>query len=255
MKNYLNCTLIFVLQLMVLLPSSVYAKGVESGGGGGVVLVPHHAPVLMDYFTVIDSIADLPISTEVPSIANKASLLSFSIIKENEATIRKSNKAFDKAMGILESWSQMPYDVMSFEVLNAFTAPLVWNFTEQKLTAPPFYLPPGLPAEAEVAVAAYYAQVKNNVNVSISKTFWNQMSLNDQAGLLIHESLRQVQIGFKNGYDDEVLQRVTAIYLLCQPAGRLNYYMFYLLNNSSQSADFIYGDFKKIFTEECKERM
>lgn len=241
--------------LFIVLHAPAYSRtGTESGGGGGVVWIDSNRPVLMDFFTIIPTILNLPKSTsELASHIETATAAPLSITSENEAEITESNPAFAKSISILEQWRKMPFDSMSYLVLISLKFPLRWNYTDESLSAPPFYIAPNLPVGKKIEVVAYYSKSASApADVWISRIIWNQMSLDNQVALLIHETLRQVQIGFGNGYNDESLQRVTSIYFLCKPTGRLNYYMFYLLNNSPKNADKIYGTFNTFIEKECK---
>ena len=240
--------------VFMVIPWKVHAKkmGTESGGGGGIAWVGLKYPVLMDYFTIYKSVNELPVLNKEPFRVDTNGELSF-FIKDNQEEIYNSNPAFKSAHNILMKWQQIPYDVMSFSVAVAMSSPK-WIFTEKELHAPPFYIASAIPEDALVEVAAYYQFNKplKQIEVQISKRLWNQMQLNDQTGLVLHESLRHLQLGFGNGYEDETLQRVTAIYLSCKPNGRLNYYMSYLLNNSVATADELYGSFDNVIAKSCE---
>lgn len=254
MSKKLSFIPIVVVVIFLAMPWKVHAKkmGTESGGGGGVAWVGLKYPVLMDYFTIYKSVDELPVTNKEASRIDTDGDSSF-FIKDNSEEIYNRNPAFSNAYNILKKWQQMPYDVMSFSVAISMSSPK-WTFTEKELQAPPFYKAVTLPEDAQIEVAAYYQnnQESKLIEVQISKRIWNQMQLNDQTGLVLHESLRHLQLGFRNGYEDETLQRVTAIYLSCKPNGRLNYYMYYLLNNSVAVADDIYGSFDGVITKSCE---
>lgn len=198
----------------------------------------------MDYFTILDGVDDIPSSVEGTK-RNKVGKLS--------PTSIKSIPAFATANQIIGRWSTLPYDSMSYMVQTALHSPITWNFVDAEVTAPPFFLSDSIPSDSSVEAAAFYHVSKpTNAEVRIKRSVWNELTQNDQAGLLIHETLRQVQIGFGQGFDDQALQRVTAIYLLCQPTSRLNFYMHYVLSNSPQMADKIYGSFRTFVQTECK---
>lgn len=209
----------------------------------------------MDYFTIIQSVEELPAPEGIPAEQSRATRAPLILTEKNMGQIRQSNRGFALAIELLEQWAGLPFDTMSYTVFRAMQAPLAWNFVDQSLKAPAFFRAPGLPASAVTEVAAFYSKgAGSSAEVQIHRPIWNQLELLDQAGLLIHETLRQVQLGYGNGYNDEALQRATAIYLLCRPKGRLNYYMFYVLNNSPERADRIYGSFPTFIQSECDRR-
>lgn len=223
--------------------------GTESGGGGGVVII-NNKPVLMDVFTILNHDDTLPNLGE-PSYIQETQTLSIS--KENRDKILKSNNAFKTATQIVEKWLKLDMGTMNTVVNVSMLQPLRWSFVDHEVEAPPFYLAQGLPINAKTEVAAYYHFYdQKNVEVQINRLKWNEMDLLSQSGLILHETLRQVQIGLQGRFDDEALQRVTALYTLCKPVRRLNYYMFYLLANSPERADKIYGDFNSLVQTECK---
>lgn len=247
MKKYLLFALIYSFG------STSLIAGTESGGGGGVVWI-HSRPVLMDYFTLIESVEEIPESSlkEASRILEKKPR-TISLNAQNESEVFNSNKAFAEADNILNRWSKLHFDVMTSMVKMAMTAPLKWKFIDESLSAPSFYLSEAIPLKSKIDVAAFYHQEgPSDVEVHLSRPIWNLMDLKGQTGLILHETLRQVQIGFQHGFDDQALQRATAIYLMCEPNGRLNYYMFYVLSNSPEMADKIYGSFKSFMNSECR---
>lgn len=226
--------------------------GTESGGGGGVVWIKSQ-PILMDFFTMVDSVDELPVTPKEEASRIDVDSDVISINAKNVSDIQNSNKAFYEASRILNHWSGLPFDILNLTVDLAMRSPLRWKFVDENLQAPPFYLSPSIPSGSEVETVAFYRLYSDkDVEVLINRSIWNQMDLNGQAGLLIHEALRQVQIGYGHGFDDQGLQRATAIYLMCNPTRRLNYYMFYVLTNSPAQADNIYGPFRKFMASECK---
>lgn len=228
--------------------SVTVARGTESSGGGGVVVL-EGGPVLLDHFTLLDDAAKLLPDPRPKSTIPCAGTLPF-VVGDGMS----SDVAFDEAQAILRDWANLPNDVMSYSVARAMQSPLHWSFTDHPLEAPAMYLAPSLP-KGKVEVAAFYHYSRETGGqVWLQRLIWNQLLLRDQVGLVLHETLRQVQLGYKNGYDDEALQRATAIYLTCRPVGRLNYYMFYVLNNSPEMADRIYGDFASFVKKECRPK-
>ena len=241
--------LLITLSIGALLASTNLYAGAESGGGGGVVFLGE-TPVLMDYFTILDDVNNIPSSDKGQPVSKDS--LEVLITSENESNIRLNFKAFDKAFDVLDRWSSKSSGIISTMVRIGMESPVKWSFVDHQLDAPPFFIPKAMPEGLKTKVAAFYSNQMGNTKVSINKTLWNQLTLNDQTGLLIHEALRQTQIGMKNQFDDESLQRATAIYLLCNPSDRLNYYLFYVLSNNASSADSIYGPFYSFIKNECR---
>ena len=68
------------------------------------------------------------------------------------------------------------------------------------------------------------------------------MGIFSQAGLMIHETLRQQQIGWSHEFDEETLDRATALLMMCKPQSRLNYYLNYLIQNRPDIARSIYDE-------------
>lgn len=239
----------FVFASILMFGMSPCFAGTESGGGGGVVYVDGQ-PRLMDLFTMVSAADQLPWSAVTLGHRQENNRSRLVITAQNIEDVKQDYASFGLAITTLETWSKLPMDTISHSVLLAFRKPLTWEFTPLPLSAPPFYLAPSIPDSSITEVAAFYSTEARRVSLSIP--VWNQLNLQDQAGLLIHEVLRKVQLSYGNGYDDETLQRATAIYLMCKPTGRLNYYLFYLLNNSPASADRIYGAFDAFIAKECR---
>lgn len=234
---------LFLVTLLAVYSHTGFAGG-ESGGGGGVVRLAN-GPVLMDHFIVVDDASEIRRGNPGVPVHSPVTLGRKSIF---------SVDAFSRADSIIKKWSELRYDSLSNLVQTALHSTVNWSFVDTEITAPPFYLSPSIPQESSVEVAAFYQYSgPKSVKVNFRRSIWNELSLEDQSGLVLHETLRQVQIGFGNGFDDEALQRATAIYLLCRPTARLNYYLFYVLSNSPATADKIYGSFRTFFAGECRK--
>lgn len=95
MKTIFRHFLIIALFVITLLPVIANAKrGVESGGGGGVVWANLSHPVLMDYFTIINSVDELPTSSETPSRLEIPVVSDPLLINnDNEEEVKNSNNA------------------------------------------------------------------------------------------------------------------------------------------------------------------
>lgn len=241
-----------LLILSTLITPSFAHEGTGSGGGGGTVLV-NSRPVLLDYFHVLKSTdeSDYLSLSKLNAIQNPVSFE----FKNREKTkdIRNQIPAFDFALSTLEKWQDLPMDTISSTTIGVFMAPLEWSFTNDKLLEPHFFIPPFAPTESKVMTAAYYSMTsKGNFSVKIHLPLWNEMNLLNQSGLLIHEALRQMQIGLMSDFSDEALQQATVIYMMCKPKSRLNYYLFYVLMNGPELARKAYGNFDDILAKSCE---
>jgi hypothetical protein len=239
--------------LLTLMTSSFLSAGTESGGGGGVIWIDSH-PVLLDYFHVL-KLGDKSPYLQVSKVDGKLPESPFSFDESNVQDIKKINPAFKLALETLDKWQALPLDTISVMVRGAFEAPLLWNFTHKELTAPVFFRPPMILPNDPISVAAYYSMKKDQRSfiVNVYLPIWNKMNLLSQSGLLIHETLRQVQIGIANNFSEEALQQATVIYMMCKPKARLNYYLSFVLTNGPEAAKRIYGDFNQILAKSCDQ--
>src|SRR5689334_20117016 len=132
-----------LLLLMMSLSLSAF-PGTESGGGGGVIWVSEDQPVLMDSFTIVRSLKEIPfLVSEASRISEGQGPVIINDLTENQ--VRESNPAFEGAIEILNKWQALPFDMMSGFVLGSMKEPLSWKFSESPLVAPPFYLAANLP--------------------------------------------------------------------------------------------------------------
>lgn len=231
--------LLLSMACIVCLISPASRAGVESGGGGGV-LFRNSRPVLIDFFNIDFNFRDQDFFRD--KIASRLS----------ETQIRNTHSAFDLAFQILQPWQKLSYDIAGLTVLTAFYHPVQWSFVDKELQAPPVFLPKGISSSEKIQIAAYYSAAPHQFTVEISKPIWNQMGILSQAGLLIHESLRHLQIGLSRSFDEQTLQQATSILVMCEPKGRLSYYLQYLFMNRSDLAQALYGNFEDLMKSDCR---
>lgn len=225
-------------------------KGTESGGGGTTIL-QNSEFVLLD-FLQLDSNFTIPTNPQLggPSrLDMNEKVISFD--RTEESSVRKDNNAFHFALKIINQWIDLPFDLSGSTLSIAFHKPVIWNFTTDYLQAP-YHLPQGISSQQTFQTAAYYLMNLQEYRVFVSIPIWNQMSLLSQAGLLIHEALRHIQIGFSAGFNEKALQQATALYSLCQPNLNLSQYAYFLIQNRSDLAEKVYGSFEDIVSKECK---
>lgn len=231
------------------------SKGTESGGGGGVVF-RNSSYILLDFLNIDPEFQD---STAFQNLkASQIKKVTGSVIginSANEDQIRTENQAFDLALKTIALWENFEFETMAGRIHSSFMFPLQWSFTNNELHVPNLFLPEAIKEneKSQVKAAAYYLKdALDNYTVQISIPIWDQMGIWSQAGLLIHESLRQIQIGWSTQYDEKTLQRATAVLVMCKPEAKLNYYLMYLLRNRSDLAQQIYGEFDSMISNHCQ---
>lgn len=241
-----------ILFLFLMLSSvNLYAQsGGESGGGGGTIY-GKNGPVLVDFLNVNPEFKDTTqYKTWKASRVHQPSQIL--ITRENESLVREQNSAFDLALSIIEKWESQFLDISAGIIHTAFMSPVSWNFTASDLTAPDSFLPvPGM-KRTNIKIAAYYKKFGKNFSVQVSNKVWNDLGILSQAGLLIHESLRHQQIGWSDNFDEESLQKATALLMLCEPQSSINQYLFYTTKNRSDLANSLVGSFDEILKQYCK---
>lgn len=244
--------LLLSMACIVCLISPASRAGVESGGGGGV-LFRNSRPVLIDFFNIDFNFRDQDFFRDkIASRLSETRSIQLAFDQESETQIRNTHSAFDLAFQILQPWQKLSYDIAGLTVLTAFYRPVQWSFVDKDLQAPPVYLPKGISSSEKIQIAAYYSAAPHQFTVEISKPIWNQMGILSQAGLLIHESLRHLQIGLSRSFDEQTLQQATSILVMCEPKGRLSYYLQYLFMNRSDLAQALYGNFKDLMKSDCR---
>lgn len=220
-------------------------QGPESGGGGVVAKINSRLQ-LVDFYTVEGA----PELLEKKYQGIKSSVIGqeqeFSFQRQDQV----NDEAFNQVLSVFSKWSNLPYDVIGLTINSAIYNPVIWSFTNQELVAPKFYLPIALKSGVETTTAAYYLKINRLHRVSISRKTWNELKLQDQVGLLIHESLRHVQIGLSFSFDDEALQKATAVMMTCRSSVKLDHYLFFLLNNRRDLAEQRFEPFEQL-TKEC----
>lgn len=215
-------------------------RGPETGGGGGVLQVGREL-VLLDFLKspAIYSKFLKSISHQNVSRVSEASLSPFSWTVERPV----NDLAFQEAARIFSAWEKIPFDTIGFRVQNALALPLTWVFSDDPL-----------PLLAAGITAAYYQKSAAQESlVKINRPVWNQLKSPTQVGVIVHETLRQVQIGQQRFFDDEVLQRATVLMVLCRPSVRLNQYILFLLLNQRDVAEQRFGDFDTVL-DSCEVR-
>lgn len=235
-----------IASMMLILPVSAIAQdGPESGGGGGVVYTAA-GPRLVDFYNVGGAESYLQNKYAGRSSSQIVAPLRLSFERRDQVT----DPAFREVLQVFNSWSEIPFDTIGALIHMAIYKPLIWDFTSGSVSAPASYRPSQLPPEFSINPAAFYLKRERSFHVRLNLPIWNQLPLPDQTGLLIHETLRHVQIGLSRNFDDEALQKATAMLMLCKPGVKLNQYLFFLLNNRRDLAESRFESYETL-TREC----
>ena len=216
-------------------------RGVESGGAG-TVLMENDRATLLDFLWIDRNFRDTRPDT-ASFIATPRTL----IYNRYEGIVSVPDIAFTRAFNILGRWQKIDQSVtlspsLEFGVLK----PTTWLFSDEAVCRPADKLAQQDP-RLDLKVAAYY--LKDRYQVNILRPLWNKMGLKSQAGLIIHESLRHVQIGLKREFTEDVLQKATALLVLCEPKPILSRYIQHILNNNSDLAQENFGTYPEILQE------
>lgn len=233
---------IFITLFLSLIGS---AAGPRTGGGGGSVVILGK-PRLVDFLNIPESHSylDKKYKNLTPSFIDSITTLSF------ESSGFPNDAAFVLAQSTFDQWSRLPYDYIGLLINTGLFKPVSWHFVDSEMPASDHFRPAALDSTHSIQTTAYYLMKDRAFDVFISRSLWNNLPLADQAGLLIHESLRHIQIGFSLSFDDESLQRATAILMSCRPTITLDQYLFFLLQNRRDLADARFERFE-ILTKDC----
>lgn len=239
-----------ILLIVLLIPFLAFAKsgGTSAGGGGGGVIYINDKLKLIDFYNTPNTskYLNLKYSSMSPTILKEESYDQSFINK------KESNSSIQVAKEILNQWSSIPYDVAGFYIEQALKSPILkWSFVDSNITEDknhfrPFYINP----KSKILTAAYYYKESlGSYTVQISRTLWNQLLAYDQTGLIIHETLRHIQIGNNFKFNDESLQKATTLIMTCQPRIKLSQYLYFILNNLNEFAEENIGSFENIIAE------
>ena len=181
--------------------------GVDSGGGS-IVLRQDGSPQLLDFFVhkSVQSRSGLesiqPIKIKSTSALNEWGIDRLDRL-DRESTIYHA--ALDKL--ILKAETTSPF--MSSLIRNAiFNLPIYVVDYDLGLKDKHYYLPKAQKNNdiREVVTGAVYFK---NFGVFVSKKIFDKLNFEDQVGLLLHESLRHLQITHEYNFTDQELQTIT----------------------------------------------
>jgi hypothetical protein len=227
-KHSLNVFLILILASSI---SFAHAEGHESGGGGGVIIGVNKAPQLVDFLNLKVSRQDIEeILTDIEPLKREESEAF------NHAQMMEQNDpAYVVATQLLGTWIDGFYKKMSISPSRLIFNSMTWSFAKSMQYTENHYRPSNLNADKNIYTGAYFYKLKPQHKVIISVNTWNQMHSIDQIGLLIHEMLRNYQLGFGQNINDEVLQKATAMMVYCKPETKNTAYLLRLITIDAKS--------------------
>lgn len=218
-----------------------FGRGVESGGGG-TILLENNTATLLDFLHIDRNFRDS--RPEDSSFIETPRAIFYN---RYDGIISTPNIAFTHAFNIIGRWRQADPNVIFSPSLDfGVTSPTTWFFTEEPVCLSNGRTKPSDPSY-DLRLAAYYFRDRYQVN--ISRSLWNKMGLKSQVGLIIHESIRHLQIGLKRDFDEEVLQQATALLVWCEPKPALSRYIQLILNNKKEHAEETFGTYSEVLQE------
>lgn len=220
----------YLLIIIIVFSFTLSMAGPESIGSGSYIIQENFAR-LVDFFQLEDADRiklDEAYSKTVGSHLSQPTEMYF----DNGEF--PDDPAFNHFYMLLNKWMRINF-VSNLYVLQPFVSTVgnvKWKFVDNfqsDITA--FYMPPHLPPLSVKAVAQFSSFTENKSVIEISRSIWNRMPLQDQIGLLLHETYRNIQLGQQFKFDEDFLQKVTTIMMVCEPNIEISNYIYkYLLN-------------------------
>lgn len=205
------------------LPSA--GMGVESGGGGTTIRFPgQRTPFLLDRLMIDQTLADRsepvsnPIYLSYPSLENQP---------EIGPLLSEDLQVLSFAKRTLEIWKAafIDHQAASLELIllieQAIDRMSFLRTTHRFRIMPRYVLPPTLSRRKfEIETAVLYVPEYGAI---LSAPAWDALDVETQAGLIVHESLRQVQnlYGFTD-LSDAQLQVITAVIMDVQASAEFS---------------------------------
>lgn len=213
-------------------------NGTESSGGG-TVFKSSNGPVLIDLLQINPQARIQPTDAwaQASYIERAETAL---ILEKNPYLGSNEDPAVNFALTILKKWDGTSARLGDISILSAIQHPLAWVFTDGAL---PDCLYSKNLNSLELQFAAYY--IRDRYQVNIFRPLWNQMDLISQSGLIIHESLRHIQLDYERVFNEESLQQTTALLLLCEPNEFLKRYTQHVLINPASARE-VFGSFSDV---------
>jgi hypothetical protein len=188
---------------------SAYAGGGMSGGGFGAPN-PYDPSslILVDYLANSDVASEKAVNGEVAPLYRD-------ILFEGVREI-KTLAAHKLAASRIEKWKK-EYTVLA-KILEHYLSTMTWNFTESEIGTPSeTYVYSNPNVKARVRPVLYFDYCRG---VSASIKDFGQFTMLSQAGAMIHESFRQIQI--RKSFNSEsintsIIQRMVTLLMFSEP--------------------------------------
>ncbi|MCB0385676.1 MAG: hypothetical protein KDD43_09800 [Bdellovibrionales bacterium] len=163
---------------------------------------------------------------------------------------------------ILNAWTQTDFSVGSIQAQAAFSS-VDWYYTRElpseiSVGYDKFYIPETLRSHSlQPKLIAYYRGRPHDFQVQIIEEEFKALELVSQVALVLHETLRHVQIGFglevEDYFSEMNLQKATAIYLFCKPSVRWGSYLLFLMSPKAHLLEQFHGPEQPYFEKHCQE--
>ena len=202
-------------------PTNDENSGPETGGGGNIVLTNGQL-VLLDFYNFQDTNAlsrliekkqvSLLLSAFPYSMVDSASDKSRPLSTSPANYIYLSEILINK-WGLSSDWNLNAIDGQ--KPARRQLQKISWSFVDRLETGSAYFTPRFLPQNFRIEQAAYYTAAQKEVK--ISGVIWSNLNFSNRLGLIIHEKLRQVQLTFGYAMDDQLLQKITVLAIVCKP--------------------------------------
>ena len=189
--------------------SVTFAGGVATGGGSVCVnpAVNNGNPILLDL--ALSNQPDLP---DNPYTGTRIRNTKVAEATYADRINLHKNRAYQYALARIQAWEKHPGSKYSMALVEEGLKSVQFIITPLRIKPlRGVYLPPGSKCQMS---NLHTAILFDNGFLYISLPAWNRLGLLSQAGLLIHESLRNVQILQQLDGTDAELERLTAKILL-----------------------------------------
>ncbi len=214
--------------------------GTESGGGSGSIYIDSNYR-LIDFYNLPNKInpifQDKSISKEFSTSFNQLEDIiksTFKLIEDWEDLSEKTilptifTPIFTGSLNVLKF---IPVDSID-EELNHFVPSIDIN-------------------KSNIVNMANYSRSKKGFKpVLINKKIMQSPKI-DQYGIILHEVVRHIQFTIGSKFNDEILQKITALLLVCEPELNLSYYTMALISNGVELAKQRYGTYSEVIGRWC----